>query len=146
MQLIYKTGRVLLQTTPPTPEVIPLCDQRPILTGSQRAMGTLFSWFACFLYIGSRIPQIHKNYTRKTLQGFSLYMVSLAVFANLTDALAVFMRDPELDMKFYRGTLPYIISALGTMMLDVLMLVQFWYYDHRNPQEKVKYTLVPHEE
>lgn len=43
----------------------------------------VFGWISCFMYLGSRIPQIQKN-TETKCEGLSMMMFSMAMLGNLT--------------------------------------------------------------
>merc|ERR1711966_633394 len=55
------------------------------------SVGYGFGIFSGLFYVGSRIPQIVKNFKRKRTEGLSMMLFVQAVLGNLTYSLAVLM-------------------------------------------------------
>jgi len=86
----------------------------------------LIGWTSAILYLGSRIPQIIKNFKTRC-EGLSLALFLFAIFGNLTYVLAI-------CTKSMHG--PYLIKNASwlagsglTIGLDVIVLGQFFYYN-----------------
>ena len=77
------------------------------------------------LYILLRIPQIHKNYKRKSASGLSIYMILLVLFGNIFNVISIFS-DPYLFKIYSHDT--YLIGSIGTIIMDLFLVCQFWIY------------------
>nr|POF18575.1 putative vacuolar amino acid transporter ypq1 [Quercus suber] len=122
---------------------------QPILASTPTALetaGTLLSWLSTFLYLGSRLPQLWKNYRRKSTGGLSPYLFLAAFCGNLAYSAAL-LTNPNAwsSMPPYGGAgwagpagndraawiaaaLPFFLGAAGVLALDASMGVQFAMY------------------
>nr|POF14000.1 putative vacuolar amino acid transporter ypq2 [Quercus suber] len=108
--------------------------------------GTLLSWLSTILYLGSRLPQLWKNYCRKSTGGLSPYLFLAAFCGNLAYSAAL-LTNPNAwsSMPPYGGAgwagpdgndrqtwvaaaLPFFLGAAGVLALDASMGVQFVMY------------------
>lgn len=82
------------------------------------------------LYIGSRIPQIYKNYQLKSCEGLSVWLFILSVIGNLTYVFSIFARyvDQDYSQSYITTQLPYLIGSGGTLIFDFTIFTQFFYY------------------
>lgn len=108
--------------------------------------GTILSWMSTFLYVGSRFPQLIKNWRRKSTAGLSPHLFIAAFCGNMfySSALATNPNAWE-DFGPYGGggwagaegndrtqwiltALPFFLGAAGVLGLDASMGVQFLMY------------------
>eukprot|EP00058_Branchiostoma_floridae_P028403 XP_002613894.1 hypothetical protein BRAFLDRAFT_208580 [Branchiostoma floridae] len=68
------------------------------------------------LYLGSRMPQIYKNWKRKSTEGLSIWMFSLAILGNLLYGLQILLQSTK--GYFIIRHLPWLVGSLGTMTFD----------------------------
>lgn len=108
--------------------------------------GTVLSWTSTVLYLGSRFPQLLKNFHRKSTEGLSPHLFIAAFCGNLlySSALAT---NPNAWSSFgpYGGggwagsegsdrvtwvlaALPFFLGAFGVLGLDASVGVQFLMY------------------
>ena len=110
------------QTTLPNPD-------DPTFTAS---IGLLISWLCCFLYLSSRLPQIHKNYMRKSVTGLSIKMFLFAALGNLTYAWSILVAAGNLEGEakgdYMLQALPFLLGSVGTLTSDVTIFVQHCWY------------------
>ncbi|CBY41396.1 unnamed protein product, partial [Oikopleura dioica] len=74
----------------------------------------------CF-YLGSRLPQIIKNFKRGKTEGVHPFTFLLAVVANVAYASSVLLSktdDGQSYKKFVMEHLPWLLGSLGTVLLD----------------------------
>ncbi|EKM55334.1 uncharacterized protein PHACADRAFT_143534 [Phanerochaete carnosa HHB-10118-sp] len=96
-------------------------------------IGRISAWICTTLYLTSRLPQIWKNYTRKSVEGLS---ISLFVFAFLGNFFYVFsiLTSPNLSLPereaaaFLKESVPYLLGSGGTLMFDVTIVIQSFLY------------------
>ncbi|PSR77555.1 hypothetical protein PHLCEN_2v7745 [Hermanssonia centrifuga] len=96
-------------------------------------IGRISAWICTTLYLTSRLPQIWKNYVRKSVEGLS---ISLFVFAFLGNFLYVtsILTSPNLSLPepqasaFLRESIPYILGSGGTLMFDITIVTQSFLY------------------
>ena len=71
-----------------------------------RVAGFLLSWCSAVLYLCSRIPQIRKNYERKSTEGLSLTMFVSAMVGNGTYAASIFLQNPIIPLT----SVPFLVG------------------------------------
>lgn len=111
--------------------------------------GTLLSWLSTALYLGSRLPQLYKNYTLQSTAGLSPSLFAAAFSGNLfyslalaTNPLAWSSADPyglhgwawsagsEME-KWRAAALPFFLGAAGVLVMDASVGVQFLLYGEK---------------
>ncbi|KAF7363532.1 hypothetical protein MSAN_01009700 [Mycena sanguinolenta] len=102
----------------------PIPSQPPI---DERVLGRIFAWLCATLYLTSRLPQIWKNFVRKSVEGLSIYLFVFAFLGN-TFYVASILTSESVDL---RESLPYLLGSGGTLMFDVTIVGQSWCYRPR---------------
>ncbi|KAL4964565.1 PQ-loop repeat-containing protein [Aspergillus stella-maris] len=109
-------------------------------------LGTVFSWMSTVLYLGSRPPQLYKNYRRKSTSGLSPLLFMAAFCGNFFYSSSL-LSNPNAwyDFPAYGGggwadadgnnrvdwvmrATPFFLGAFGVLFLDGFMGVQFLMY------------------
>ncbi|CDM34116.1 hypothetical protein DTO013E5_754 [Penicillium roqueforti] len=109
-------------------------------------IGRVFSWMSTILYLGSRPPQLYKNYQRKSTEGLSPLLFMAAFCGNLFYSSSM-LTNPNAwsDFSPYGGggwadnhgnnrlewigrATPFFLGAFGVLGLDGFMGVQFLMY------------------
>lgn len=109
-------------------------------------LGSIFSWMSTVLYLGSRPPQLYKNYRRKSTSGLSPLLFTAAFCGNLFYSSSL-VTNPNAWYDFgpYGGggwadadgnnradwvmrAIPFFLGAFGVLFLDGFMGVQFLMY------------------
>ncbi|RCH96026.1 hypothetical protein CU097_010812 [Rhizopus azygosporus] len=93
-------------------------------------LGRLLAWACTIFYLSSRIPQIIKNHKRHSVEGLSLALFSFAVVGNITYALSIILH-PGHTRETFINALPFIISAAGTLLFDMIIYIQFLWYNRQ---------------
>lgn len=101
-----------------------------------RDTGTIIGWASASLYIGSRISQVVKNNERGSAEGLSLAMVFCAISANLTYGTSIFMR--LYSWQEFIAKAPWLVGSLGTVSLDIILLLQAHYLAYYAQSRKDK--------
>ncbi|KAF8468393.1 PQ loop repeat-domain-containing protein, partial [Kalaharituber pfeilii] len=110
------------------------------------AFGVILSWVSTSLYCTSRIPQLYKNYTRRSTSGLSIMLFVAAFFGNLfystsllTNPLGWSDYEPyggggiagpkgSKRAEWWAKTLPFFLGASGVLLQDGMIFIQwFWY-------------------
>ncbi|GAB7357180.1 hypothetical protein MBLNU459_g8170t1 [Dothideomycetes sp. NU459] len=118
--------------------------------------GTLLSWLSTALYLGSRVPQLYKNYARRSTSGLSAHLFVAAFFGNLfystsllTNPLLYESTETPYGLGGWAGpagndagawmasALPFWLGAAGVLGLDGAMGVQFLVYGDRGDDAAV---------
>lgn len=99
---------------------------------STKTIGIICAWISACLYFFARIPQLYKNYQRKSTEDLSPYLFCCTLIANSTYAISIlvsceFLYD-EAKWDFFLNELPYIIGSAGTMIFDVAYFYQVYIY------------------
>jgi len=97
----------------------------------KQKLGRLSAWLCAFLYLTSRIPQIMKNYNRKSVEGLSILLFVLAFLGNLTYVLSI-LTSPQIlfadprhhKLSYLNESIPYLIGSAGTLCFDLTIFIQ----------------------
>lgn len=108
---------------------------------STQAVGLFLAWCCTAVYVSSRLPQLYKNYKRKSVDGISPLLFGSALMGNLTYTISIltsceFLLDSNKTAFFWRQ-LPYILGSSGTVVFDVAYFYQRYIYRNagRNSSE-----------
>eukprot|EP00300_Choanocystis_sp_HF-7_P036609 c52475_g1_i1.p1 GENE.c52475_g1_i1~~c52475_g1_i1.p1 ORF type:complete len:322 (+),score=52.21 c52475_g1_i1:50-1015(+) len=105
---------------------------RHLPSHSMDTVGWILGWASAFIYLNSRIPQIVKNFRRKSTGGLSVAMFVCAVCGNLTYALGVLIRARGWNDVYH--ALPFLVGSLGTVSLDFLIVGQVLRYGSKSSE------------
>ena len=119
-------------------------------------VGTILSWCSTILYLGSRLPQLYKNWQRKSTAGLSP-LLFFAAFCGNSFYSASLLTSPFAwnDFGPYGGNgwagregsnrglwiasaAPFFLGAAGVLAMDAFMGVQFMLYGERDEEKIVK--------
>ena len=108
--------------------------------------GTIISWCSTALYLGSRLPQLYKNFQRQSTAGLSPLLFFAAFCGNMFYSASM-LTNPNAwnDFEAYGGhgwadadgsqkwawiarAAPFFLGAAGVLGLDAMMGVQFLLY------------------
>lgn len=96
-------------------------------------IGMSISWVTMSLYIIGRFPQIYENYKTKTTEGLSLLMYIFTMLGNLFYIGVIFSTPEYLDKN-----IPWLISSLISILLDIIIILQYYYYKRVNLDSKIQ--------
>jgi solute carrier family 66 (lysosomal lysine-arginine transporter), member 1 len=117
-------------------------------------MGQVFGYACAVLYLGSRIPQLVLNAKRKSTEGVSLLFFVFACIGNLTYVLSIFAYEAKCSnragtklaarycssreartiyARYILVNASWLLGSLGTLILDQVILVQFFMYRGNKP-------------
>jgi hypothetical protein len=88
------------------------------------------------MYVGSRISQVVKNNDRGSVEGFSLAMIFCAIAANFMYGMSISMR--LYSWQEFISKAPWLMGSLGTVCLDIIILLQAHYLAHYAQSRKDK--------
>lgn len=114
-------------------------------------LGQIFGYLCAVLYLGSRVPQILLNYRRKSTEGVSLLFFLFACIGNLTYDMSIFAYSPicnepkhcrpgeasAIYSRYIAVNASWIAGSLGTLILDMIIFVQFFLYQKSEDEELV---------
>lgn len=92
-------------------------------------MPQILGWLSAVLYVGSRVPQLIKNWRQQSTDGLSSGMFVCAVFGNIFFSMSIFLRSTE--RRYIIVNLPWIIGSLGTVIFDIMIFLQFYVFNRR---------------
>lgn len=94
----------------------------------QQDLATFLAWCCTFVYVGSRIPQLVKNYKRQSVEGMSPLLFSSALSGNLFYTLSILSSCELLQSSnkeaYFLRQLPYILGSSGTIIFDMIYFYQ----------------------
>ncbi|KAG0052622.1 hypothetical protein BGZ83_002338 [Gryganskiella cystojenkinii] len=91
----------------------------------------LLGWGSAVLYLGSRIPQIYKNWRLKSCEGLSIMMFMFSVLGNILYVASIFLNSLEID--YLIKNMPWWLGSGGTLLFDFTIFFQFYIYRHNQP-------------
>lgn len=112
--------------------------------------GTVLSWMSSVLYLSSRLPQLYKNWRRKSTAGLSPQLFAAAFCGNLFYSSALVSNPCAWDsypphgghgwvgpngsdsMQWVAAAFPFWLGAAGVLVLDASVGVQFALYGEGN--------------
>lgn len=93
------------------------------------SLGGILSWLGAMLYVGARIPQLIKNYRRKSTDGISPWLFITTLVGNIGYSGSIFTGCTFLDsddkVGYIHRALPFIVGSSGTIVFDL-----FYFYQH----------------
>ena len=104
------------------------------------AIGFWCAWIGACCYFFARIPQLIKNYERKSTQDLSPFLFACTLTGNVTYGLSImvscdFIYDSENRWKFFFNELPYLIGSAGTVIFDIVYFYQVWLYREQKVED-----------
>ncbi|KAG0328435.1 hypothetical protein BGZ99_005300 [Dissophora globulifera] len=91
----------------------------------------LMGWGSAILYLGSRIPQIYKNWRLKSCEGLSVMMFVFSVLGNVFYVASIFLNSLEID--YLIRNMPWWLGSGGTLIFDFTIFFQFYIYRFNSP-------------
>jgi uncharacterized protein with PQ loop repeat len=94
-------------------------------------LADIVAWLTTLIFIGSRIPQIHLNYKRKSTQGLSVYSfitLNIANYLFLTSILVNICDNIGNESVFLLSNLQWIAGSISGSVLDIILFYQFYIY------------------
>ncbi|WVQ98805.1 hypothetical protein IAU59_005936 [Kwoniella sp. CBS 9459] len=104
----------------------------------QRIVGRVSAWACTTLYLTSRLPQIWKNFQRKSVEGLSILLFLFAFLGNTTYVSSILLNpsggaDPAEAGHYLLEALPYLLGSGGTLMFDLTIMIQSVIYGSAPP-------------
>ncbi|CCE61528.1 hypothetical protein TPHA_0A04550 [Tetrapisispora phaffii CBS 4417] len=97
-------------------------------------LAQFFGYLSAALYLGSRVPQILLNYQRKSCEGVSFLFFLFACLGNTTFIVSVL--SISLDSFYILVNLSWILGSSGTLIMDFIIFIQFFYYKKNSTDSK----------
>ncbi|GAA96914.1 uncharacterized protein L969DRAFT_79124 [Mixia osmundae IAM 14324] len=88
----------------------------------------IFGWLSAAAYLGSRLPQIYHN-VETGCEGLSLAFFCFSLLGNITYVGSILI--PSLDANHLWVNLSWLVGSAGTILLDFVVLSQFFIYRKR---------------
>lgn len=79
-------------------------------------MPLVFGWGSAALYLGSRVPQIYKNWRLQSCEGLSMFMFLFSVMGNGLYVTSIFLNSME--WTYLIRNMPYWLGSTGTLIFD----------------------------
>lgn len=98
--------------------------------GSTSSLGRVLAWVGAACYVGARIPQLWKNYKRKSTDGISPFLFGTTLLSNVTYNLNVltscgFIGSAD-RRAFLLNALPFLLGASVTILFDLVYFYQHY--------------------
>jgi uncharacterized protein with PQ loop repeat len=95
-------------------------------------VGECLGWVTMSFYLIGRFPQMWLNYKRKSTEGLSLLMYLFTMLGN-----GFYMVVITIDPETIRANIPWIVTGITTILLDIVVIGQHYYYKNHYK----KYTI-----
>ncbi|XP_061227592.1 lysosomal amino acid transporter 1 homolog isoform X3 [Neopsephotus bourkii] len=125
-------------------------DQSGVIERSHNSLGMIemsgfiCGYVSCVFYLGSRFPQLYKNFRRRSTEGTSYLLFALAMMGNCTYGLSLVLRMPAakaFQALYFLHHLPWLIGSFGVLFLDIFVTLQFILYRQQKERESGLVTL-----
>ncbi|NXX82513.1 LAAT1 protein, partial [Urocolius indicus] len=86
--------------------------------------GFICGYMSCVFYLGSRFPQLYKNFRRRSTEGTSYLLFALAMMGNSTYGLSLVLKMPaakSFQALYFLHHLPWLIGSFGVLFLDLFV-------------------------
>ncbi|NXE24916.1 LAAT1 protein, partial [Ardeotis kori] len=86
--------------------------------------GFICGYISCVFYLGSRFPQLYKNFRRRSTEGTSYLLFALAMMGNCTYGLSLVLKMPAMQSfraLYFLHHLPWLIGSFGVLFLDIFV-------------------------
>ncbi|KAM9007266.1 lysosomal amino acid transporter 1 homolog isoform 1-T1 [Ara ararauna] len=106
--------------------------------------GFICGYVSCVFYLGSRFPQLYKNFRRRSTEGTSYLLFALAMMGNCTYGLSLVLRMPatkSFQALYFLHHLPWLIGSFGVLFLDIFVTLQFILYRQQKERQSGLVTL-----
>ncbi|KIK57725.1 hypothetical protein GYMLUDRAFT_262896 [Collybiopsis luxurians FD-317 M1] len=112
---------------------IPAFEPKSIENSNERIIGRIFAWVCTTLYLTSRLPQIWKNFVRKSVEGLSMYLFVFAFLGNVFYVASILtspevFQPPPVSSDFIKESIPYLLGSGGTLVFDISIVTQSFLY------------------
>ena len=132
-------------------------------SNSLEQAGRIFSWMSTALYLGSRVPQIFKNYRRRSTAGLSPYLFIAAFFGNLFYSCSLLANPlawndaPPYGLHGWVGdeandritwislAIPFFLGSAGVLVMDAIVGIQFLAYGGKDSEIPAEVLVVQDE-
>ncbi|TNN05628.1 Lysosomal amino acid transporter 1 [Schistosoma japonicum] len=98
----------------------PSIDSDP-LDGTVIKVGYILGWISTCMYLFSRLPQLFRNWKRRSTEGLSMFMFSMTITGNISYGVQILLTSTE--KNFLIRATPWIVGSLGVVLLDTLALL-----------------------
>ena len=92
-------------------------------------LGAILGWITMVFYTGGRLPQIWMNYSNKSTGNLSVLMYTFTIIGNSL-YVGVITVNPEYIVE----NIPWIVNGVFSIMLDLVVLAQYYYYNYKEIQ------------
>ena len=89
-------------------------------------IGTVCAWICAAMYLISRPPQIYENFQLKSTHGASIWLFVLTIIQNCANIISIMLKSIQLD--YLLRALPFLLPSFVNVVLDTVILCQFYYY------------------
>ncbi|WVO13933.1 hypothetical protein L204_101558 [Cryptococcus depauperatus] len=105
----------------------------------QCIIGRISAWSCTTLYLTSRMPQIWKNFQRKSVEGLSFLLFLFAFCGNVAYVASILLEssdaaNPSKSSHYLLEALPYLLGSGGTLVFDLTIMIQSFVYGSAPPQ------------
>mmetsp|Transcript_2211 Transcript_2211/g.3201 ORF Transcript_2211/g.3201 Transcript_2211/m.3201 type:complete len:401 (+) Transcript_2211:139-1341(+) len=107
---------------------IRICDASSPIEAWEHWVGIVSAWISGILYFSARIPQIWKNFKRKSVEGLALPMFVCAVLGNVCYGLSILILPIENWGIWMLETFPYVLGSICTLSMSSIIIFQFFIY------------------
>ncbi|CAD6587450.1 MAG: hypothetical protein CYPHOPRED_003917 [Cyphobasidiales sp. Tagirdzhanova-0007] len=95
----------------------------------EKLAGRVSAWICAVFYLTSRMPQIWKNFRRRSVEGLSSLLFVAAFHGNLFYVLSVVTSPLVQEEEGYLiESIPFLLGSGGTLAFDIMILMQSCIY------------------
>lgn len=100
-------------------------------------IGEVIGWITAVVYVLGRVPQIYLNCTKRSTENLSVGMYIYTILGSIFYVGSIYAFS--LDPVYLRANLPWIAVTFVTIVIDIFIVAQCYYY---RAQARVRATVV----
>ncbi|GAA5903783.1 PQ-loop repeat-containing protein [Sporobolomyces salmoneus] len=132
---------------PPTPEDDE--EEVPRKEGPdwERIIGRMSAWLCTTLYLTSRLPQIWRNFRRRSVEGLAMTLFFFAFIGNSLYVVSI-LTNPlaQTEPGYIVESTPYLLGSGGTLCFDLMIMFQSVIYSEKRKGRRSRKLLGEEEE
>ncbi|BFZ61921.1 hypothetical protein YB2330_002999 [Saitoella coloradoensis] len=86
-------------------------------------LSSTLGYASALTYLLARIPQLLQNHRRRATDGLSILFFVFSMLGNVSFAASIMFGEEE-----WRGSAPWLVGSVGTIVEDLGVFWQFWAY------------------
>ncbi|GAA6061780.1 hypothetical protein JCM10212_001386 [Sporobolomyces blumeae] len=102
----------------------------------ERVIGRASAWLCTTLYLTSRLPQIWRNFRRRSVEGLAMTLFFFAFVGNSLYVASILTNPSASEPGYLQESVPYLLGSGGTLCFDLMIMAQSYLYSDKRKARK----------